>query len=107
VVALSDALSFSASYVSLGDAQENATPSGEECAEGASRKSDVAPEFGISDDGSGGDCTDINLDEARAPGSTQHEITKCSYSGVHVKENKKIMFSLDPAKEYVNDDSGK
>jgi hypothetical protein len=89
VVALSDALSFPASFASLSDAQENATLSAEKSADGASRKVDVAPVFGISDNGSGGDCTDINLDEARTPGSTQQEITKCSYSGVHVKENKK------------------
>jgi hypothetical protein len=89
VVALSDALSFPASFASLSDARANAMASAEESADGALGKSEVAPVFGISDDSSGGDCADINLDKAPAPSSAQQEITKCSYSGVHVKENKK------------------
>ena len=89
MVALSDALSFPASFASLSDAGANAMASAEESADDALGKSEVEPVFGISDDNSGGDCTDINLDEARAPRSAQQEKTKCSYSGVHVKENKK------------------
>jgi hypothetical protein len=78
VVALSEVLSFSASFTSLRDTRENTASSAEESSDGESENSGVVLVCGSSDDGSEGYRIDINLDDAWASGS---EITKGSYSG--------------------------
>jgi len=64
VVALSEALSFPASFISLCDTQEHIAPSAEESSDDPSKNSDVALVFGTSDDDSGDGGIDINLEEA-------------------------------------------
>jgi hypothetical protein len=63
VVALSEALSFPASFISLCDTRENTPSSAEEGGDNASENSDVALVFATSGDGSEVDRIDINLDE--------------------------------------------